>query len=67
MELCWHDTARLGESLIRQEHVDGAVTLHIGSEIEKADGQVVKLEILLCSQMEIQQKILPQRVERKVQ
>ena len=42
VELCCFDTARLGESLIRQEHVDGAVTLHIGSEIEKADGQVVK-------------------------
>ena len=42
MELCCFDTARLGESLICQEHVDGAVTLHIGSEIEKADGQVVK-------------------------
>ena len=42
MELCCFDTARLGESLIRQKHVDGAVTLHIGSEIEKADGQVVK-------------------------
>ncbi len=56
MELCCFDNARLGESLIRQEHVDGAVTLHIGSEIEKADGQVEKkLEILLCSQMEILQ------------
>ena len=42
VELCCFDTARLGESLICQEHVDGAVTLHIGSEIEKADGQVVK-------------------------
>ena len=42
VELCCFDNARLGESLIRQEHVDGAVTLHIGSEIEKADGQVVK-------------------------
>ena len=42
VELCCFDTARLGESLIRQEHMDGAVTLHIGSEIEKADGQVVK-------------------------
>ena len=42
VELCCFDTARLGESLIRQEHVDGAVTLHIGSEIKKADGQVVK-------------------------
>ena len=49
MELCCFDTARLGESLIRQEHVDGAVTLHIGSEIKKADGQVAACYLIFYS------------------
>ena len=35
IELCCFDTARLGESLIRQEHVAGEVILHIESETEK--------------------------------
>ena len=36
IELCCFDTARLGESLIRQEHAAGEVILHIESETEKA-------------------------------
>ena len=35
IELCCFDTARLGESLIRQEHAAGEVILHIESETEK--------------------------------
>ena len=36
IELCCFDTARLGESLIRQEHAAGEVILHIESETDKA-------------------------------
>lgn len=39
VELCCYDEARLGESLIRQKHQDGMVTLHVDTEIQWAKGQ----------------------------
>ena len=47
IELCCFDTARLGESLIRQEHAAGEVILHIESETEKTcESAVDELELV---------------------